>query len=370
MIEAKEHFHGSDLEKIEALYHISKDSITSFSANVNPLGISPLLRKKLAENLDVITSYPDREYTQLRISIGKYTGCNPDYIMVGGGSTELISLMMKLTHPKKAMLVGPTYSEYEHEITLAGGSYYYYYLSKNQNFSLDLEDLRDSLATDTDLLVLCNPNNPTSTALCQDELQALLELCRSRNILVMIDETYVEFASAYEKINAIPFLETYENLIILRGVSKFFAAPGLRLGYGMTSQSTLKEALIAIQNPWSVSSLAALAGEIMYSDHDYIQATKEHIRKERQRIYEALGIVPGLKVYEPVANFILVEILRSDLTGFDLFEKAIQKGLMIRDCSNFPSLSPQFFRFCFMSEEKNTELLSCIKEFMETGISE
>ena len=113
MIEHKEHFHGSDLEKIEAIYGIKKEDITSFSANVNPLGISYKLREGLMEHIDAITTYPDREYTSLRKCIAEYTGTDYRNILVGNGSTELISLVIQLKHPKKALIVGPTYSEYE-----------------------------------------------------------------------------------------------------------------------------------------------------------------------------------------------------------------------------------------------------------------
>ena len=122
MPEAKEHFHGSDLEKIEAVYHIKKENIVSFSANVNPLGISPKIKEKLADHLDVISRYPDREYTALRQAIAAYAGTRPEHLLVGNGATELISLFIQNIHPKKALILGPTYSEYERAITLAGGS--------------------------------------------------------------------------------------------------------------------------------------------------------------------------------------------------------------------------------------------------------
>lgn len=119
MIKHKDHFHGSDLEAIEKCYHIKKEDIISFSANVNPLGISYQLRSTLADNLDAITTYPDREYTALRTCIATYAGTQPENVIVGNGSTELISLFIQTKHPKKALVLGPTYSEYEREIALA-----------------------------------------------------------------------------------------------------------------------------------------------------------------------------------------------------------------------------------------------------------
>ena len=120
MLEQKEHFHGSDLEKIEKIYHIKKEDIISFAANVNPLGVSPLLKRTLADKIDVITSYPDREYTSLRQSIAGYCCCDADDILVGNGCTELISLFIQITAPKKTLLLGPTYSEYERDLKLEG----------------------------------------------------------------------------------------------------------------------------------------------------------------------------------------------------------------------------------------------------------
>ena len=122
MLKHKDHFHGSDLEKIEAIYHIKKEDIISFSANVNPLGISRKMKDTLAEHLDAITTYPDREYTELRKAIASYADTQFENVIVGNGSTELISLFIQLRHPKKAMVLGPTYSEYAREISLGGGT--------------------------------------------------------------------------------------------------------------------------------------------------------------------------------------------------------------------------------------------------------
>ena len=136
MIKHKDHFHGSDLEAIEKCYHIKKEDIISFSANVNPLGISYQLRSTLADNLDAITTYPDREYTALRTCIATYAGTQPENVIVGNGSTELISLFIQTKHPKKALVLGPTYSEYEREIALGGGTTLYYPLKEEHGLSL------------------------------------------------------------------------------------------------------------------------------------------------------------------------------------------------------------------------------------------
>lgn len=353
----KEHFHGSDLEKMERLYGIKKENIISFSANVNPLGVSFRLKKTLAEHLDAITTYPDREYRSLRSCIAEYVHTDFENIVVGNGSTELISLFIQITHPKKALIVGPTYSEYEREVSLGGGRSHYFSLTETKEFELDIPALTEELSHDVDLLILCNPNNPTSSIITRTQMREILDFCKRKSITVLVDETYVEFAEKLDTVTAVPLTEYYNNIIILRGISKFFAAPGLRLGYAICGNHDLLKEINRNKNPWTINSLAAIAGEIMFTDKEYQKETLDLISAERKRMCESLTVKDGYKVFRPHANFALVKILHEDLTSEDLFDKTIRQGLMIRDCSSFPFLNNKYFRFCFMKPEQNDALL-------------
>lgn len=360
MIKHKDHFHGSDLEKIEEIYGIDKDEIVSFSANVNPLGVSPRLREALANQIDAITTYPDREYTSLRKCIANYCGTEYENVIVGNGSTELISLFIQIEHPRKALVIGPTYSEYEREIALGGGTTLYYPLQEKNNFRLNVCDFLAHLNESIDLLVICNPNNPTSSSITRKDMRHILDACKQHDIYVMVDETYVEFADNMDEISAVPLTNYYNNIIILRGTSKFFAAPGLRLGYAITGNRDLIKEINTKKNPWTINSLAVVAGETMFSDTTYIEETKALISSERARIYDALKNHPAFKVYEPSGNFILVQILKENLTSQDLFDCAIREKMMIRDCSTFPFLDNKYIRFCLMNPCDNDKLLSCL----------
>lgn len=366
MIKHKDHFHGSDLEEIEKCFGIKKEIIISFSANVNPLGISTRLRTALGEQLDAITRYPDREYFKLRQCISTYTGAQTENIIVGNGSTELISLFIQVNHPKKALILGPTYSEYERDINLGGGSCMYYPLKENQNFAPDVDELCRQLHDGLDLLVICNPNNPTSTAITNAQMRRILDACLQFGIFVMVDETYVEFAPDEAQITSVKLTNYYTNLIILRGTSKFFAAPGLRLGYAITGNRDLVSEINLRKDPWTINSLAEIAGQIMFQDQEYIQSTKDLIRRERERIFQILAGWDFVKVYPPQANFILMRILREDTDAQALFECCIQKGLMIRDCSTFPFLDSQYVRFCMMLPKQNDALIGAFAEKLKS----
>ena len=360
MIKHKDHFHGSDLEKIESIYGIKKENITSFSANVNPLGISQKLKEELSTHIDCITTYPDREYCNLRKCMANYVGTEPENIIVGNGSTELISLFIQIEHPRKALILGPTYSEYEREVALGGGTTLYYPLKEENSFRLDTDHFTSKLDDSLDLLILCNPNNPTSSCISIDDMRKILDVCKEHDIFVMVDETYIEFVDDVAHTSAVPLTAYYNNIIILRGTSKFFAAPGLRLGYAITGNEDLLRNMNQRKNPWTINSLAVIAGELMFQDKDYIAATRDLVLSERQRMYELFQASERFRPYKPTANFMLLRIMDDDLTSQDLFDRAIREGMMIRDCSTFPFLNDKFIRFCFMKPEDNDRLAECL----------
>lgn len=357
-------FHGSDIEQIEKYYGIPKETIVKFGANVNPLGLSDSVRSSLSEHLDIITSYPDRDYRSLRQVIAAYCGTDMEYVVTGNGSTELISLLIGQRKARHALVIGPTYSEYARELSLTGGRISHYYLDETRVFRLDMDDLKNTLTDDVDFLILCNPNNPTSSALTLDELRALAALCRERGIFIMIDETYVEFAPSVEEISGLPLVSEFDNLMIIRGVSKFFAAPGLRLGYGVTSNRQFLDELKRHQNPWSLNSIGAYAGELMLRDADYISRTRQLILTERNRCLASLKEFRYAKAYPAYGNFILVKICKDDVSSFGVFEHAVKQGMMIRDCSSFEGLPGEYVRFCIMNPEDNTRLLDCMAELL------
>ena len=360
MIKHRDHFHGSDLEKIETIYHIKKEDIISFSANVNPLGISPKLREELSARVDVIASYPDREYTALRKAIADYCGAESADIVVGNGTSELISLFIQITHPKRALILGPTYSEYEREVSLAGGRTHYYPLREQEDFILDIDEFIERLSDQLDLIVLCNPNNPTGTAVTNADMRRILDACKQHHIFVLVDETYVEFVEDYHAISSVPLCRYYNNIIVLRGTSKFFAAPGLRLGFAICGNADLLDEINHHKSPWMVGALADAAGQIMFSDKDYIRRTKELISEERRRLFDIFAASEAFQPFRPQANFMLLEILDPVLDSHKLFERAIREGMMIRDCSTFPFLNDRFVRICFMLPEDNDRLVRCL----------
>lgn len=355
-------FHGSDLEKIEDVYGIPKEKIVSFSANVNPLGFSPKAAEALKNNLNVISRYPDREYTDLKKAISSYTKASPDHIILGNGVTELLTLLIDLISPKRAVIIGPTYSEYEKDLKRRGCHIDYIMAKEAEDFALTPDRIIAETPDGTDLVILCNPNNPTSGAVFKKDLSAVLENYQKRNIRLMVDETYVEFSAASDEISAAELTNAYDNLIVLRGTSKFFATPGLRLGYALTGSRKLWDKAAETQDPWNINSAADLVGTVMFTDTDYIRLVRNTMEQEKEYICKSLTSIPGVRTYPVNANFVLVRLPDGAPTSGELFDALIRQGMMVRNCVTFPTLGDRFIRICFMNREDNQRLLEAIRK--------
>ena len=295
MSTAKMVFHGSDIEKICEVYQLKSEEIVKFGANVNPLGLSEHVKEQLAGRLDILSSYPDRDYTSLRSTISEYCNIPAEFILPGNGSSELIALLIQERNPKHTLILGPTYSEYSRELSFSGSTQEYYHLREEDNFVLDVDDFCRTLDGKYDFLILCNPNNPTSSAISINDLRRIVSFCNERNIFVMIDETYVEFAPDINEITAVSLTREFTNLMILRGVSKFYAAPGMRLGYGITGT-------MVSQQSGSPGRRADAQGQKLHPPYPGPHPLRTHPPAQSTGEYPHLQNLPGLRQLPPPEN--------------------------------------------------------------------
>ncbi len=357
--------HGGDLDEISRIYGIDKSCIINFGGNVNPLGLPHSVKKAIRENAsDAPTLYPDVSYVELKKAIGEYTGIDSAHILTGNGSTELIALCINAVKPRRAVIVSPAYSEYLRQIGLAGGSAELFPLREDEEYALNIERLEAVLDESVDMLVICNPNNPTGTYITCTEIRRLLEHCLKYGIRLMIDETYVEFASPGKQVSAMPLVEEYKNLFIVRGTSKFFACPGLRLGYGACSDKEITEYISSHRDSWSVNIFAELSGRVMFRDKKFIERTRSLIIGERERIFGELYNCGDIHIYDSQANFFLVRIKKDGVTSSQIFEELLRKNILIRDCADFPYLNERYIRFCILDKKSNSMLIKELKNIL------
>lgn len=357
--------HGGDLKRSSEQYGIEIDKIIDFSSNINPLGMPSAARDVLKDTEDLIKYYPDPDCSSLRESVSGYLKVKPSNILFGNGSDELFFLLFEVLRPKKAMMLSPTYSEYKTAAESLGCEIENFYLNEKNGFKLDLKMLLGSIDTDTELLMICNPNNPTGTLIDKKSLLGILKRCADRGTVLAVDEAFMDFIGEGFSLAAKASMQG--NLLVFRSMTKIFAIPGLRLGY-MVGPEGLLEDMSGRQQTWPVNSIAQSLGKKALEDKAFIKKSKDFINKEKSFLFDGLEKIDWLKVFEPSVNFILAKITESDLSAEDLSDHAARKyGILIRDCSNFDGLGRQFFRVAVRSRKDNLKLIECLKHFRIKG---
>lgn len=346
--------HGANLYDLSSQYGFSKEDIMDFSSNINPFGSSKLAKEYIVNNIDKVSVYPDPEYLELKTSISNYCNCSIDNILLGSGATELISSFIKTINPKKALILSPAYSEYEKELSKIECNITKYFSKKEYNFTINIDNLIEIINKDNyELIIICNPNNPTGFTFSKNEIEKILN---NTNSFVMVDETYIEFTNT-SIYSSTSLVDKYDNLFVIRGTSKFFSTPGIRLGYGLISNHKIKYEMNSNLDLWNINIFASMMGEVMFNDNKFIENTYSLMTKERDYLVNELSKFTDLKIYNSQGNFILCEIKSKSITAKEVREKLIHKRIIIRDCVSFDGLDEYFFRVCILKPEENKLLI-------------
>ncbi|MGM9530790.1 pyridoxal phosphate-dependent aminotransferase [Intestinibacter sp.] len=347
--------HGANVDNMAKQFGKDEKDIIDFSSNVNPHIISNL-GKYVLEGLEKSRSYPDINYTNLRNNISEYINVDSELIIPGNGATEIIYLLMK-SIKKRIAILNPTFSEYGRGAKLNNLEVIDFHLKEENNFSIDLDEIQNNMDR-FDSLFVCNPNNPNGKV---KDLNKLLDLMIENDKLLIVDETFMEFVGEEEKYSLIGRINETENLFILKAVTKFFGMPGLRLGYGVTSNRQIIKNIYEYKEPWTINSFAENLSNYLFKDKDYISSSKEYYVNERKFMLQELRNIPRLKVYDTDTNFVLMKLEdgESNSLKLELFEKY---NILIRDASNFIGLDKGYFRVAIKGHEDNKALIEALKK--------
>ncbi|MBJ6725418.1 threonine-phosphate decarboxylase CobD [Geomesophilobacter sediminis] len=353
---SKGHEHGGNVFAVARSLGVPAERIVDFSASINPLGMAPGVREVLADCFDRLLHYPDKHAFELKERLAAYHGIASEQVCVANGSTELIHLLPRLLPGKRALIVAPAFAEYESALRRADWDVEYLVLDSRNDFRLPLSALQDKLER-CDLLFLCNPANPTGALVPETEIAEIVQLCAAAGAFFVLDEAFMDFC---EGDSAKAVLLRSGRGIVLRSMTKFFAIPGLRLGYAI-ADAGLVERLEEAGAPWSVNTAAQLAGIASLQDGEYRERTRRFIAAERSRMAAAIDALGWARTFSSAANYLLVE-LRNGMTAAALKERLLRHGLMIRDCANFHGLDARFFRVAVRLKEENDRLLVALAE--------
>lgn len=405
------HRHGGDIYTYQG--------VQDFSANINFRGMPESVRRAAMEAVDASVHYPDPEYRALRLALAKResviaekacrTGADaesdvkasavsgqkagtailPEHIICGNGAAELMFSLVAARMPRSALLAVPSFFEYEQALASCGCQMRWDEMKRERGFRLE-ESFLKAIREDTDMIILGNPNNPTGRCLEAGLLRRLLAVCREKQILLVLDESFFDFLEEdMDSFSGVTAVQAYPNLFVLKSFTKMYAMPGLRLGYGICSDTKLLYEMRKRMQPWNVSVPAAAAAEAAATELTFARETAREVAANRTDMKRGMERA-GYRVYPSDTNFLLFE------GPEDLQKYCIKRGFLIRDCGNFRGLGSlqekehqsafeicrsgnalsdeqeqprrAFFRICIRSREENTALLRVLEE-RNAGIS-
>jgi len=326
-----------------------------FSSNVNPLGFPSSITKIINKNRSLLSVYPDPDSSKLRDDLQKYTGIKKNQIIIGNGATEIIYNFCKVfLHKDSDVLIPvPTFGEYEAASRLSGSQITFF---KTMNLNKNISEFQD-LVTKTNCIFVCNPNNPTGILISKNNLLKILESAYNKSVFVFLDECFIELVPD-SNASLVSYLKEFDNLFILRSLTKSFGLAGLRIGYGLANKKII-DVLQRIKIPWNVNGLAQIAASEALSDVFHLDKTRKLIKKELKFLKESISKIDGFVCYDSTTNFILI---KSRINSKKIQEKLVEKKILIRNCGNFRGLDNKFIRVAVRTHKENVKLVRALEE--------
>jgi threonine-phosphate decarboxylase len=329
-------------------------SIVDFSSNISPLGFPPLVKKAIKKEVQSLDVYPDSDSTKLRSHLEWYTKVPKDQIVVGNGATEIIYNFCKAFVGKKTpiLIPVPTFGEYEAACKLAGSKISFF---KTMNLNDSLDDFIKTIPKNG-CVFLCNPNNPTGIIMPKSKVVKIIKSAKKKNTLVFVDECFIELVIGSNE-SIVKEIKKFDNLFVLRSLTKSFGLAGIRIGYGLGSKKIIS-ILNKIKIPWNVSGLAQKAASAALCHRFYLDKARSLIKRESKYLSDSIAKIPNFSCHSSATNFILI---KSKIKSKILQKRLLAKKILIRDCSNFRGLDDHYIRIAVKNHKENVKLIKALE---------
>lgn len=325
-----------------------------FSAGLNPLGIPAEVKKEISRSKSKWTDYPDPECKQLRQQLEAYEHIPMENIVCGSGGDDLIFRLIGAVRPKKAIVFSPCSGEYSRALMQYGCHVDDIRLSAATNFTMT-SDVLNYIDTDTDMIFLSNPNNPTGKVITPYTLGLIAEKCRKTDTVMVCDERYIEFVLKNERYTAKKYFNN--KTVIIKSFTKIFSMAGLPVGYAMCGDKNLVEEIKKSGRVYSVSGAALAAAQTALQEELFLKRTRRYVDIERKHLSQELTRL-GLRVFPSVTSFLLFEC------EIQLDERLMKKGILIKKCGDNYGLENGYFRTGVRMHDDNVKLISAIEDIL------
>ena len=342
--------HGGNIYNTEG----QTENWLDFSANINPIGLSETVKTTILNHIDGLVHYPDPQARELKSAIAKRYSIELENIITLNGAAEFFYLFFNTFKPQRVMIPVPSFSEYERASKAADCEVRYFATYAENSFNISFDELIEIIRSeDINCVVLANPNNPTGNLLESREIIELLEGVE----FVVIDESFVDFLGDEYSIRQLT--KSYSNLVVVQSLTKFFAIPGLRLGFAIADKAVINRLELG-KDVWNVNYLAQKVGTAALNDVDYINKTRCWIAAEKVYITNRLCSIEGIKYFEPTVNFVLMKFKTVDI-ALKMIDTLKSHKILVRSCANFPGLDGSYIRMAIRSHEGNCKVLNVLE---------
>lgn len=341
--------HGGDI--------YSRNIKLDFSANINPLGMSESVIDALHRAVESCRFYPDPLCRELCAKIGERENVPPEFVLCGNGAADLIYRTVYAARPKRALLIAPTFSEYERALEAIGCDIEFFQLSEENGF--ELTDNIISHIERMDMLFLCNPNNPTGNLIAPGLLSEIADKCRETGTRLILDHSFIDFSERAAEYSSAELIG--KGAVIIKAFTKMYSIPGVRLGYMLCGDEGFMDKVRQAGQSWSVSIPAQAAGLAALDEEDFVSKTVTYISREKRYINEYMGKFPVIDFFPSEANFLLFKSEKP------IEEILLKYDIAIRSCRNFRGLDENFYRMAVRSHEDNLKLIFILRKELSDG---
>ena len=350
---------GRSQDEIAEDFNLKKEDIIKLGSNENPWGPSPKAMEAIREEITSINRYPESQLHELVSEIAEYAGVEDSQVIIGGdGADEIIDVLAKtfIDNGDEFIVPLPSYMYYEYLLKQYGAKPVYARWNLDEN-KLDVESIFDSITPKTKMIFLCSPNNPTGTLI---EKEVLMDIAsRNPDILIVIDEAYFEYSEVTNK----DLINEYDNIFIIRTMSKVLGLAGMRIGYGLACDEII-EYMHRIKPVFSLTRFSFVAALNTFRDKTYIEESIKKGIESRQYLYDEVSKIDGLYVFPSKSNFMLIRVKDTGFTASELALELMKRGIIVRDCTSFKGLDEYWIRISICTLEEDEKFIKILKEVL------
>src|SRR5262245_4130066 len=350
--------HGGDVYAWAQRARIAPEEIVDFSASINPLGPPASARKAFQKSYKGVLRYPEPYGEELKEALAKHHGIKPAQILVGNGSTQLIYSLSSALRPRKALIVAPAFSEHANALKLAGAKVRGLSLATDGRFEFSTEKFMAAWGQDDSVAFLTTPNSITGQLIPRAEVEKIAQIALLERRFLVIDEAFIDFV---EEESVKQLIRHNPYVILLRSLTKYYALPGLRLGY-LLAHSRRVAQFAAYLEPWSVNGPAQKVALACLADRSFRLKTERWLRRERNFLTQALISLKSFQPYPSIANFLLVRIA-NNASAVELRSFLLNQKILIRAFNSFAGVGADHFRIAVRRRKDNQRLLEALREW-------